>query len=1262
MQQCPSAEQLEKFLDDRIDDDMRKALSQHIDSCAACQAVLESITALTSLSSGVGQTFLAADATGRQACFWQQGPMASLPENSATNPDFLAQLKRNRPRREPLTSPSPLGGEGRVRGSDTLRGHNSHQGDTHPSDSRTRSFPIIAGYEILAELGRGGMGVVYKARHIGLDRLVALKMILAGPHAGPREQIRFRQEAEAVARLRHANLIQIYDIGESDGCSYLALEFIEGASLAQVLRGTPQPIFPAARLIEILAGAMHYAHQQGIVHRDLKPGNILLEGRTASRDRAHDDDSLCCLVTRATASLPNPRITDFGLAKRLDNDELAGRRSHQSGDLVGTPSYMAPEQARDNGLTVGPAADVYALGAILYELLTGRPPFRGPTPVDTVLQVLHDDPVQPSSFRSDLPRDLETICLKCLAKDPGRRYESAQALADDLYRFRKGQPITARPIAIHEYVWKWARRRPSSAALICLAVLMAVIAYSTITWLWHDARTARDDMEIQREKAEVARRNEADHRGKARTSLYFSRVAQSQLQWRLNDFHGAEQSLAKCLPGGDEIDDRGWEWHYLQGLMHNDLFTLPNAHSGLGGSVAYDRTGKRIATVISGPQVGETPQPSQVRLWDARTGGLVKIWTGPGSLDRVTFDPNGGKLALASADGVVLMWYAETGEEILRQPMHQGKVWALVFSPDGKSVASAGEDGRVKLWESKTGRIRHDIRAHPQDVHSVSFHPYKPILASGSADTTVKLWDVNTGKEINAFRGHKHAILCVAFSPDGESLVSASGNGNLKIWDVESGRITQSLTSDTGGVLNVVYSPDGRYLAKAGKDGSVRIWHLTTGVERMAFRGHTNPVEWVAFSPDCQRVASISPGDGLAKVWDLTRHPEHATFARTDKDVEAITFVDDGKGLMSITAEGKLQVWDTSTGMLKRERLFALNQCAASPAVLMSLSSAGRYLAARSVDDPRVVRCWNTVTGIEVCAYHGHIYPVCCIHFSQDGRYLATCACESADGQNEIKIWDAVSGKALATKSGKGRLFHVAFTPDSEVLAWSGQIGRSTLWQWKSTSKSFEIVSHQGDVTAISFSPDGKLLSTAGMEDRRVKVWDVASILKGNCKEKHTLAAPTLICDLAFSPDNRRLAAISRDKLRMWDVETGHEALTLHGANQRYWDPPFSPRVAFSPDGTLLAGTNWNESISLWEAPRLDTEDQFANFQEKRRRFADERSSFWHLQEAEVCLNYRNINAARFHMCFLTDDFRTGPLQARKDRMQKSLQSTNSKE
>ncbi len=331
--------------------------------------------------------------------------------------------------------------------------------------------PAPPGYEILGELGRGGMGVVYKARQVGLDRLVALKMVLAGGHAGPQELARLTTEATAVARLRHPHIVQIYEVGEQEGRPYLALEYVEGGSLADCLDGTPLPEPAAAHLVATLADAVHAAHECGIVHRDLKPGNILLERKPAAepadvtrtkdktgegegppsgRGRPESGPRASSNFNSAGAPVPAssgsgvescvPKIADFGLAKRLDSP--SGQT--QSGAILGTPSYMAPEQA-GGARDVGPATDVYALGAILYELLTGRPPFRAATPLDTVMQVVGDEPVPPARLRPRLPRDLETICLKCLEKEPAKRYGSARGLAEDLRRFLAHEPIRARP-------------------------------------------------------------------------------------------------------------------------------------------------------------------------------------------------------------------------------------------------------------------------------------------------------------------------------------------------------------------------------------------------------------------------------------------------------------------------------------------------------------------------------------------------------------------------------------------------------------------------------------------------------------------------------------------------------------------------------------------------------------------------------------------------------------------------------------------------
>jgi tetratricopeptide (TPR) repeat protein/tRNA A-37 threonylcarbamoyl transferase component Bud32 len=389
--------------------------------------------------------------------------------------------------------------------------------DTRPPDSANNSLtetlgsgdrirppasPVpcsVPGHEILGELGRGGMGVVYKARQLKLNRLVALKMILAGGHTDIQDLKRFCREAEAVAALQHPHIVQIFEIGEQDGLPYFSLEYVEGGSLAKRLNGTPLPSRQAAALVETLARAMQAAHERGIVHRDLKPSNVLLTAEGT------------------------PKIADFGLAKRLDGH--AGQT--QTGSIVGTPSYMAPEQARGRSKEVGPATDVYALGAILYELLTGRPPFRAETPLETVLQVRSDEPLPPSRLQPKLPRDLETICLKCLRKEPARRYASARELAADLDRFLGQEPITARPVSVWERAWKWARRRPAVATLLGLLLVVVGGSLLALTGLWRRAEQARAEAQQRSVDAEEQRDEARKQKERAENSYRLARAALS---------------------------------------------------------------------------------------------------------------------------------------------------------------------------------------------------------------------------------------------------------------------------------------------------------------------------------------------------------------------------------------------------------------------------------------------------------------------------------------------------------------------------------------------------------------------------------------------------------------------------------------------------------------------------------------------------------------------------------------------------------------
>jgi tetratricopeptide (TPR) repeat protein/tRNA A-37 threonylcarbamoyl transferase component Bud32 len=469
---CPGRAQLVRLLEEQLDDDELASITLHVEGCARCQDSLEDLTRDRPVPvPDEDDPF----ATG----LW---PAAGGESDWTVDRDLAAE-------------PS---GPGEVRD--------------------------VAGYEILARLGHGGMGVVYKARQTRLNRLVALKMIRAGSLARPEHLIRLRLEAEAVAQLRHANIVQIHDVGEVDGLPYLALELLEGGSLEARVAGTPQPEREAAAMLATLASATDAAHRAGIVHRDLKSANVLFTA-----------DGV-------------PKITDFGLAKRLDDD--AGQT--ETGQVMGSPSFMAPEQARGQARGVGPAADVYALGAILYEMLTGRPPFKGATSVETLLQVIHDDPVSPSHLRAKLGRDLETICLKCLEKDPARRYESAGELADDLGRFLAGEPIRARRTPARERAVKWARREPLAAALAGLAVMAA--AALAASGVWYHGQLRREDRRIAALRLDAA---DALHRGRealAQGRWADGRVALSEFLLRARGEPRLADLRAEALKLRDRID------------------------------------------------------------------------------------------------------------------------------------------------------------------------------------------------------------------------------------------------------------------------------------------------------------------------------------------------------------------------------------------------------------------------------------------------------------------------------------------------------------------------------------------------------------------------------------------------------------------------------------------------------------------------------------------------------------------------------------
>jgi tRNA A-37 threonylcarbamoyl transferase component Bud32/putative hemolysin len=586
--------------------------------------------------------------------------------------------------------------------------------------------PSVPGYEIVGVLGWGGMGVVYQARHRKLNRVVALKMVRAGGTASPEELLRFLAEAEAVAALQHPHIVQLFEFGQHDGLPFFTLEFVPGGSLAAKLNGAPLPAQEAARVVEQVARGVHYAHGKGIVHRDLKPANVLL---------AEDG---------------TPKVTDFGLAKRVE----VGTGLTATGAILGTPSYMAPEQAGGHGKRVGPAADVYALGAILYECLTGRPPFRAATLAETLLQVLGDEPVSVRQLQPGVPADLETICHRCLQKEPARRYASAEDLAEDLRRFQAGEPIQARPVGSGERAWRWCRRNPVVAGLLTavattLLLGTAVATYLAIAWRI-DAGRARDNEQRALEakgEADTAREQKDRQLTRAEWLVYAGQIDRAQQYWREGNVVAAQALLDRC-----RWDYRGWEHDYLHTLFNASHLTL-QGHTGEVHSVCFSPDGRRLASAEGGD---DFYMKRGVKVWDA-----------------------------------------QTGQEQLTLQGHTYRFCSVCWSPDGRRLASASRGdilGReilgceVKVWDAQTGQERLTLRGHTAGVTSVCFSPDGRRLASASQDQTVRVWDAQTGQEQLTLRGHTAGVTSVCFSPDGRRLASASDDRTVKVWDAQTGQ------------------------------------------------------------------------------------------------------------------------------------------------------------------------------------------------------------------------------------------------------------------------------------------------------------------------------------------------------------------------------------------------------------------------------------------------------------------------------------------
>ncbi|QEH32311.1 Serine/threonine-protein kinase PrkC [Aquisphaera giovannonii] len=1030
----------------------------------------------------------------------------------------------------------------------------------------------LGDFSIVRVIGRGGMGVVYEAVQRSLGRRVALKILPAAPD-DPRKLQRFRVEAMAAACLRHPHIVPVYLTGSEGDCHFYAMQLIEGRTLAAVAASRP-PHREAAELGRQAALALQYAHEQGVVHRDVKPSNLLV------------DESGWLWVG------------DFGLARMAGQSDLT-----QSGAILGTLRYMSPEQAAGARSVVDHRTDVYSLGATLYELIAGRPVFEadGDSRLGLLRQVADGQPRRPRLIDPSVPRDLETIVLKALSKDPAGRYATAGEMAEDLGRFLEGRPILARPPGPLDLAARWARRNRWAVAAGLAAVLAAILAAGGLV-VWRDGMLRGHNRELK-EALSRAERNEQS----TRRLLYDSQMRLAQQAHASGQAELAQEILSGLAPGADGLDLRGFEWRHLDRASRRDVSVLADHEAtamlaapggrllasggGDGSLLLYDpAAGREVARVpahpgeVSGLALSPDGRvlaswmnggdgPGEARLWDAADGRALATFPRAGAaVEGVAFSADGRTIAVQErgmkgdrSRNAARFWILAGGAVRPSPAIAPIPCDRMAYSPDGRWMATAGLDGPVvTLRDAATGRPEATLMHRQPEVGGLAFSPDGRTLASFS--WMITFWDVPSRRELGSLPIPmlKHG----EFSADGGRFAGdpVLGSDAVLIADIRKAPRRIPLEGILGEGLSVALSPDGRQLACGGIKQGAAIWDAGTGRKRAAYPAGAGTVRCLAFTADGGSLV-FKAADGRLRAWHLGRSSESFTrIAAHRAEVWGLAFSPDGSTLATSADDHTIGLWDAREG----SRTAVLKGHGALVAGV-AISPDGHTLASAGFENK--VRLWDLPAGRPRAVLSGHTDRVRAVAISPDGRLVA-----SAGSDGTVRLWDAAHGRPMAEFSGHTDTVRaLAFAPAGPLLASSGNDRTIRVVELPGGREVASLRSPR-QVGSLAFSSDGALLAV-GDDWGNLSIWDAAAW----SRRRLVKGSDAAVWGLAFSPDGRTLAAACGDaKVRLWDPATGQMTLVLDGHAKRV------NAVAFSPDGRTLASASHDGSVILWRGSRDD--------------------------------------------------------------------------